>query len=80
MKTTKKSLVLKHLQEYGSITSLQAYDLYGATRLSSIIFDLKKEGHNIMTKDLNTLDHLGNKCTFANYMLISNEQSADTKS
>lgn len=70
IKETKKSKVLKHLREKGSITSIQAFELYGATRLSGIIFDLKKEGYNIKTKDTDAVDRYGNKCTFANYILV----------
>ncbi len=71
MRKSKKSEVLRHLQEKGSITSLQAIELYGATRLSGIIFKLKKEGYNIITRyDNDTLDKYGNRCSFANYVLV----------
>ena len=39
-KFNKTEKVLEHLKEYGTITSLEAIDLYGATRLSAIIFNL----------------------------------------
>lgn len=42
---TKK--VLEYLQTNGSITSLDAIYLFKATRLSSIIFNLKKYGYKI---------------------------------
>ena len=45
--TTKTSKVLSHLQKYGHITSWDAITLYNATRLSAIIFNLKKEGYII---------------------------------
>lgn len=41
--------VFTHLTIYGSITSLEAFDLYTVTRLADIIFQLKKKGHNIVT-------------------------------
>ena len=48
---TQKQAVLEHLQKHGSITSLEAINLYGATRLSSIIYKLKhKEGHDIASQ------------------------------
>lgn len=40
--TNKTIKVLEHLQKFGSITSLEAIDLYGATRLSAIIFQFAK--------------------------------------
>ena len=36
--------VLWHLKTYGSITSYEAIKEYGATRLSAIIFNHRKEG------------------------------------
>lgn len=41
--------VLKHLQINRTITSMEAINLYGATRLSAIIFNLRKKGYNIKT-------------------------------
>lgn len=69
-KTTKSSEVLKHLKVKGSITSLEAFELYGATRLSAIIFELRKKGYNIKTKDGTCIDRYGHRCNFAKYVLI----------
>ena len=49
---TKTSKVLTHLQREGSITSWDAIQLYRVTRLSAIIFNLKKEGHDITTTNV----------------------------
>ena len=46
---TKKDKVLDHLKTYGTITPLEAMEKYNSMRLSAIIFDLKKEGHQIET-------------------------------
>jgi hypothetical protein len=48
-KKTKQEKVLTHLQNNGSITPMQALEYYGSFRLSAIIFNLKKEGHDITT-------------------------------
>ena len=69
-KTTKSSEVLKHLKVRGSITSLEAFQLYGATRLSAIIFELRKKGYNIKTTDGTCIDRYGHRCNFAKYVLI----------
>ena len=45
----KVELVLKHLERYGSITSWRAIQSYRATRLSSIIYALKRRGYDIKT-------------------------------
>ena len=44
---TKK--VLDYLQENGSITSMDAFIKFNATRLSAIIFNLKRYGHSIIS-------------------------------
>ena len=44
---TQAQVVLKHLQEKGSITSIESISLYGITRLSAIIYNLRKAGCNI---------------------------------
>ena len=69
MKTNKHKEVLKHLQEQGSITSLEAIDKYGATRLASIIFNLRKRGYDISTNMEVTKDRYGNACQYARYRL-----------
>lgn len=44
---TKK--VLEYLQENGSITTLDAFIKFRATRLSAIIFNLRKYGYKIIS-------------------------------
>ena len=48
-KVTKQEKVLAHLKEYGNITPQTALHLYGSFRLSALIFNLRKEGHDIET-------------------------------
>lgn len=72
---SKKEKVLKHLQRYGTITSWEAFQEYGATRLASIIFELRKEGHAISTCESHGVDCYGKKNTFATYKLIRSATS-----
>ena len=71
-KTNKTEEVLKHLQEHGSITSIEAIEKYGATRLSAIIFKLRKKGYNIDTITIPFTDRYGTKSNFGKYILINN--------
>ena len=48
-KVSKKEKVLKHLKTLGRITPLEALELYGSFRLGALIFNLRKEGHDIET-------------------------------
>lgn len=41
--------ILTHLMQFGSITTWEAIQQYGITRLSGRIFDLRKAGYNIIT-------------------------------
>lgn len=51
---TKKELVKRHLLAGNTITPMEALTEYGALRLSSIIYDLRKEGYNIRTRLIDT--------------------------
>jgi len=68
---TKGAKVLTHLLKKKSITSWEAITLYKATRLSAIIFILRKNGYGIATNDITSRDTNGNSCTFAKYILTS---------
>lgn len=68
-RVTKTSQVKSHLMTKGSITSWEAIENYGATRLSAIIFKLRDKGMNIVTEDLEAVDRNGNAVKFAKYVL-----------
>lgn len=69
-KTNKTEKVLEHLRTYGCITSLEAIDLYKATRLSAIIFNLRKRGLKIDTIDIPFVDSNGTKSIYGKYVLV----------
>jgi uncharacterized DUF497 family protein len=46
---TKKELIRKHLKTHGSITTWEAIGHYRVTRLSGIIYELRREGLNIIS-------------------------------
>lgn len=70
-KITKTHMVLDHLKKHGSITSLEAIDNYGATRLSAIIFNLRKQGYNIETVDVKGIDRYGNSVIYGKYVMTT---------
>lgn len=69
----KTTEILKHLKVKGSITSMEAFQLYGATRLSAIIFVLRKRGYDITTQDEVCNDRYGHQCNYARYILHEEE-------
>ena len=64
------SEILNHLQTHGSITSLEAINLYGATRLASIIYVLRQRGYNITTIICEGKTRYDRTCNFAKYVLV----------
>ena len=65
---TQISRVKRHLIEGKSITPIDALNLFGAFRLSHIIYVLRNEGHNIKTD----LIYDGTR-RYAKYSLINEE-------
>lgn len=66
---SKSFLVLRHLQRYGSITSWEAIQEYGATRLSAIIFNLRHSGWDIPDVWEEYTDRYGETVRFKRYIL-----------
>lgn len=52
------------------ITSLQAFELFGATRLSSIVYRLRKEGMNIVTESALVKNRYGGTSNIAIYKVL----------
>jgi hypothetical protein len=71
LRTTKTAQVLKHLKEKGSIDSWTAIQQYGATRLSAIIFNLRRRGYDIVSIPNSVLDRNNNVCNYTKYQLFT---------
>jgi hypothetical protein len=74
-KVTQRTRVLRHLEDYGSITTWQAYSEYGITRLSAVIFDLiHKDNIKIdCSERLTVKNRYGEKVSCTKYKLIRGE-------
>ena len=66
---TKTQAVLDWLKTHASISSMEAIQSFGATRLSVIIFNLRKRGYNIETVMVDGRDRFGNQTRYARYYL-----------
>jgi len=68
--SNKTEAVLAYLKKNPKkgITSLEAFHLCGATRLSAIIFNLRKKYH-IDSIWMEAEDQFGNTCRFTKYVL-----------
>lgn len=69
-KKNKTQVALRHLKEHGTTTSLEAIDKYRATRLSDIIYRLRKQGMHIETIDIPFTDRYGTKSKYGKYVLV----------
>ena len=67
---TQKSEVLKFMQKYEYITQMIATERFGATRLSDIIFRLRKEGYEIGTRTVTKKNRYGHTTNYAEYYLV----------
>jgi hypothetical protein len=72
-KKTHYDRILAHLQAKGYITSWQAIREYGITRLSAVIFDLRRDGHNIESQTVCKKNRYGDKIHYAKYVLKKND-------
>lgn len=54
--TSQIKQVEKHLKKRKSITTWDAIQLYGITRLSALIFTLREDGYNIESKRIDDKD------------------------
>ena len=64
---TQKQQILEHLFEYNTITSLEAIQEYGITRLAARIAQLREDGFKIVTTIKNGKNRYGKTVTYAEY-------------
>ena len=69
MKMTQNELILEYLDQFGSITPLEAMRDLGVMRLSARIADLKEEGHSIITDMATVENRFGEKTRVVRYRL-----------
>lgn len=62
-------MVLRHLKDVGSITSLDAMNEYGIMRLASRISDLKKRGHKITSKIVHGKNRYNEQIFYKEYFM-----------
>lgn len=67
--------VLQYIKTHGSITTKEAYEELGCTRLSGRVFDLRKHGYNIQTDIIEVPKRHGKTARVARYYLIKEEEN-----
>lgn len=67
---TQYDRILQHLQTHkNGLSQKQAINLYGAYRLSAIIYNLRNDGYNISTTFKSSKNRFGDPVTYAIYKL-----------
>jgi len=67
---THKNQILSYLKDGNSITPLDALQLFGCFRLGARIYDLRKQGENIVMERRKSVNQNGHRVSYALYHLI----------
>lgn len=70
---TQSERIVRHLETFGSITSLEAMRDYGILRLASRVSDLKKNGLQVRTEFVRGKNRFGESTCYARYILEKKE-------
>lgn len=68
-KPTQAQRVLDYINEFGSITQIEALKDLGVMRLASRISDLRRNGHNIISETVVVKNKWKEKCYIKRYRL-----------
>lgn len=79
MKITQEERVLVYMNRFGGITSAEAFVDLGITRLSAKIFNLKKQGYNIVDEWKKGKDRFNETTYFKKYMLAEEKFIQDNE-
>lgn len=72
-KATQAERVLEYIEQFGSITQLEALNDLGVMRLASRISDLKKQGYPIKSDVETVKNRFGENCYIKRYSLQGGE-------
>ena len=64
-----EAVVLQHFSKYKYLSSMQAFDMYGITRLSATIYDLRQKGIKIGSVWRTSINRYGNQVRYMDYYL-----------
>ena len=66
---TQKEMILQYINDFGSITSFQAYTDLGVTQLATRVSELKEIGYVFKTEMQKTKNRYGKPVHFVKYSL-----------
>lgn len=68
-KETQKERLIKYLAKNESIDPLKSWIELGIYRLSAVVYELRRDGFNIITERKEVFNKYGDGCMVANYKL-----------
>ena len=68
---TQSEMILNHLQAGRTITPLEAQEMFGCMRLGARIWDLKHQGHRIVSEREEGVNKFGVQCHWARYRMVN---------
>lgn len=74
MKVTQCQRILDYMDQFGSISTLEAFKDLGVARLASRIHDLKSMGYHIISETKSSKNRFGEQTHFKVYRLAEEEQ------
>lgn len=66
--------IMRHLQDYGSITQAEAVSEYGCYRLGARIWDLKAQGVPIRSERVTGKNRYDEPVSFSRYSIVKTER------
>lgn len=69
-KITQRDRVIQYINDFGSISSWDAYKDLGITQLATRIFELKRLGYRFKTERIATKNRYGDSSHYLKYTLI----------
>ena len=72
---TQHTLILDYMAEHGSITTFEAYEQLGITKLTTRISELRQGGFIIRQRTESGLNRYGKLVTFNRYWLVEDKEN-----
>lgn len=73
MKVTQRNLILKYIEDFGSITPMEAFVDLGITKLATRISEMRKDGVQFKIDTVKSKNRYGKTVHFAKYSFPTEE-------
>ena len=67
---TQRELILQYIEDFGSITPLQAFADLGITKLATRISEMRKDGMDFKIEMVRSKNRYGKSVSFARYSFL----------